>query len=199
MQKMGKKKPKLLVFFGMIAAGKSFLANYYARRTDSPYFNTDVVRKELAGIALQSRIDTDFKKGIYSPEFNRLTYDELIRRTAEALHHFRAQLIILDGSYNNEGERRRVVAACGSDLAIYFIYCYCSELTVRSRLEKRAQDAAAVSDGRLDIYLQQKKSFDVARPIEGAHLLLLNTEKTVDVLFQVVERFIESPEHAGGS
>ena len=40
----------LAVFFGMTASGKSTLALAWAKRCQAPYYNTDRVRKELAGL-----------------------------------------------------------------------------------------------------------------------------------------------------
>ena len=41
---------RIFVFFGLIASGKSTLAEHFAKRYHLPYYNTDRVRKELAGI-----------------------------------------------------------------------------------------------------------------------------------------------------
>jgi len=38
------------VFFGMVATGKSYLAKAWAERLGGLYLNSDVVRKELAGL-----------------------------------------------------------------------------------------------------------------------------------------------------
>ena len=40
----------VVVFFGMIASGKSTLGEAWAGRHRAPYHNTDRVRKELAGL-----------------------------------------------------------------------------------------------------------------------------------------------------
>ena len=41
---------KVVVFCGLIASGKSFVAKAWAQKHLFPYCNTDVVRKELAAL-----------------------------------------------------------------------------------------------------------------------------------------------------
>ena len=40
-----------ILFFGLIASGKSTLAKAWAEQKNIPYYNSDVVRKELAGLS----------------------------------------------------------------------------------------------------------------------------------------------------
>ena len=48
----------ILVFFGMTASGKSTLAQACADRYGAPYYNTDRIRKELAGLEARNRADS---------------------------------------------------------------------------------------------------------------------------------------------
>ena len=82
----------LLVFFGMIATGKSYLASAWAKQYDLPYYNSDRVRKELAGLPPETGQQEEVDKGIYTPEFSRRTYDALIEH---AQTHFEAVQINL--------------------------------------------------------------------------------------------------------
>jgi len=188
---MTNEQPRVVVFFGLVASGKSHLAKRWARAHHCPYYNTDIVRKELFGLDPQSRQRTGVNHGIYSAEHNRATYREMIRRMTEDLDRQRT-VIALDGSYREEHERQKLVAACGTRCEVVFIYCHCSETETRKRLDRRAVDPAAVSDGRWEIYLHQRQHFRVPAAIEGARLLLLNTEDEVDRLVTAVDRFVES-------
>ena len=78
-------KKLLLVFFGMIATGKSSLAAAFARKWGCSYYNSDIVRKELAGLAPDSRQITGVDAGIYTREFSRRTYDTLLSRAQNDL------------------------------------------------------------------------------------------------------------------
>ncbi len=191
MPKTKSELPRVVVFFGLVASGKSHLAKRWARAHHCPYYNTDIVRKELFGVDPKSRQQAGVNHGIYTAEHNRATYREMIRRMTEDLDRGRVT-IVLDGSYREEHERENLVAAGGARCDIVFIYCYCSETETRKRLGRRAVDPAAVSDGRWEIYLHQRKHFRVPAAIEGARLLLLNTEDETDRLITAVDRFVES-------
>ena len=190
MSKMNRTRAKLLVYFGMTAAGKSYLAGKWAEKNDCPYHNTDVVRKELAGITSDCRQHTGVEQGIYSKEFTRRTYDELIQRAQTDFDTSEAAVVVLDGSYGSEVERCNVVAALCSRADIYFIYCYCNEQIVKHRLKQRAEDPNAISDGRWEIYLMQKKGFSVPVTVDGAMLLSLDTDGPVNVLIREITDFI---------
>jgi predicted kinase len=183
-------KAKLLVFFGMTAAGKSFLATHWARKNGCPHHNTDVVRKELAGIAASSRQSSGIGKGIYSSEFSARTYNELISRAKEDLTGLPAGTVVVDGSYARIEDRDALVKAFKDEVDIYFIYCHCEDSVVKERLEMRASDPEAVSDGRWEIFLMQKKTFVAPRAIENAKLLCLDTNRPIEKLLADVDGFI---------
>ena len=70
-------RPDLFVFMGLIASGKSTLAAAWAKKYTLPYYNSDIVRKKLAGFSANTRQASAFHQGIYSPEMTRKTYDAL--------------------------------------------------------------------------------------------------------------------------
>jgi len=183
---------RLIVFFGMIAAGKSFLAKEWAYRNQCPYHNSDVIRKELAGCARTSRQTFAINQGIYSSKYTKKTYAELINRAEKDLESSLSNCIVLDGSYKNSSDRQSIVSLFSSQVTVFFIYCTCSEATIRKRLQSRAADPQSVSDGRWEIYQQQKGSFQIPTKIDGARLLHLDTEKHIDELVKAVDRFIEN-------
>ena len=82
-----RRQPEVWVFFGLIASGKSYLAEAWAARHSFVHLNSDRVRKELAGAAAANGRGAGADQGIYTPEFSRRTYDELLApgrgRTAE--------------------------------------------------------------------------------------------------------------------
>jgi predicted kinase len=92
---------------------------------------------------------------------------------------------VLDGSYTAEKERRRLRdLAAAQGAAIKFILCRCPDHIVKERLEIRAQDPEAVSDGRWEIYLRQKEGFSLPAELGGHELITLDTDAPVDTLLQ---------------
>ncbi|HSR36508.1 MAG TPA: ATP-binding protein, partial [Desulfurivibrionaceae bacterium] len=152
-------RAEIYVFFGLIATGKSTLAQAWAERHGLAYANSDVVRKELAGLAPTASQKEGVDQGIYTTEFSRKTYDALLTRAEEAIGQGRG--VILDASYQSREERAKVVAVAQRlAVAVRFVLCDCSDAIKKTRLALRAQDPNAVSDGRWEIYLQQKARFE---------------------------------------
>ncbi len=174
-------QPDITVFFGMIATGKSFLAEAWASRQGAAYYNSDRVRKELAGLSVTERRPDGVDQGIYTPEFSRRTYDALLDRAAAAIADGRP--VVLDASYQSAAERAHVLEL-GRRLGVpvRFVYCTCPEAVIRRRLELRAADPAAVSDGRWEIYLAQKERFEPPDELAPESLVVLDTDADRDTL-----------------
>lgn len=172
----------LYVFFGLIASGKSTLGEQLAKRYDMAYFNTDRVRKELAGIDPVSRQPDQFNQGIYTREYSRKTYQAMLDLAAAEINSGSGG-VVLDGSYNSRDERARVLEVANAlDAGCVFIHCICSDEVVRERLALRARDPQAISDGRWEIYLVQKEHFQPPVELESSRLITVDTEQPVATL-----------------
>jgi predicted kinase len=177
MQPSGKRF--IVVFFGMTASGKSTLGTAWAAQSMAPYYNTDQVRKELAGLRASDRRPDSVESGIYSVDFTEKTYRELLSRAGEDLAAGR-QFVVLDGSYSRREDRERVRdLAARYGVKSVFVFCTCSEAAVRHRLALRAQDPEAVSDGRWEIYQHQQATFERPDDQFETDCLFLNTEQPV--------------------
>ncbi len=184
------KQKIIFVFFGLIASGKSTLASAWARAGGLPYHNSDVVRKELAGVAGRSRQGGAYEAGIYSREFSRKTYDALLAAAAHDLRQGRRP--VLDASYGRADERLRLMAlAAGEKATVVFILCRCSEQETRRRLELRAEDQAAVSDADWGIYLHQKEHFENPVELPADMLLTIDTEARPAQLLKRLEEMLQ--------
>lgn len=186
--------PEILVFFGLIASGKSTLAGLLAREKGWAWFNTDRVRKELAGISPTERRPEDHGQGIYSPEMTARTYQALLERAAPIVAA--GGSVILDGSYSRKTDRDQV-RAWGRDngAEVRFVLCFCSEPETRRRLEKRARDPLAVSDGRWEIFVRQRRSFEEPHELGADELLVLDTGDTPERLLTAVEKWLAGTDH----
>ncbi len=173
----------------MIASGKSTLAEKFAESENMEYLNTDRVRKELAGIEATQHQSEDPGQGIYSPAFTERTYATMLARAADGLG--RGKGVVLDGSYSRRRDRAAVLA-CGwhEKVPVRFILCSCSDTEVKRRLEMRARDPLAVSDGRWEIYLRQKESFEPPDELAPDQLLRLDTEAEPDFLLQRIRQWL---------
>lgn len=182
---------KLFVFFGLIASGKSTLAQAWAKQQKMNYYNSDVVRKTLAGIPPTSSRKEQAGQGIYSNTFSKQTYTALLNHAENDLKN--NKLVVLDASYQNHAERNRVrTLAAELQVKCCFILCKVPEQIMKKRMAQRALDPQAVSDGRWQIYQQQKKYFDYPDELNKTELIVLNTdmavEKTLNILQDAVKQ-----------
>lgn len=188
------RRPRLFVFFGMIASGKSTLARGFAERHGFSSYNTDRVRKELAGVDATTRCAEGVDQGIYSPAFTARTYQALLDRAEADLRAGMAG-VVLDGSYGRRADRARVLElAARLGVAVVFILCFCSDAEVRRRLALRARDPGAVSDGRWEIYLSQKERFEPPDELGPAQLVRINTEAPPEVLLERLAPLVSAPD-----
>jgi len=170
-----------------VASGKSTLGCAWAQRLAIAYHNSDVIRKELAGERAHEGQGAAFGSAIYTPEFTRMTYEALLQRAAAALGA--GDSLVLDASYQSESERRALrELAKELGATVVFIHCYCSEEETKRRLEIRAQDPEAVSDGRWEIYLQQRKRQGPLDDLGPHELLNIDTAKPLPELLDELER-----------
>ncbi|MDO9041873.1 MAG: AAA family ATPase [Desulfocapsaceae bacterium] len=185
---------KVLVFFGMIATGKSYLAAAWARRHGCAYYNSDRIRKELAGLVPESRQAAAVDQGIYSQEFSRRTYDQLLILAEQDLDIKPGACVVLDGSYQARCERQRVQESLAVKAGVLFVHCICSEEMMRERMEQRQHDPQAVSDGRWEVYLQQKVRFEMPSELRPEQLLTIDTNQPLDTLLILLDEWIERVE-----
>jgi len=180
------KKPILYVFFGMIATGKSTLAGAWSRHKGLPYYNSDRVRKELANITpTESRRET-IDAGIYTRKFSQKTYRVLLEKAKDRLQ--RGESVILDASYQYGRDRQDAKTLAGNlNCRVYFILCQCSEEEMQRRMAQRARDPAVVSDGRWEIYLQQKKRFEPPDELAASELLVIDTQAPLEELLEKLD------------
>jgi len=177
----------IYIFFGLIASGKSFLAERFAAERGLPYFNSDRVRKELAGIAPTERRPAGMGEGIYTPEMSAKTYQTMLERAEESLQQGAAG-VILDGTFSiasGRNEVRELAKRLG--VRLLFVFCFCSEDETKRRLEIRAKDPNAVSDGRWEIFVRQRETFAEPDELPSEMLIRLDTEAEVEELLERIK------------
>lgn len=164
----------------MTASGKSTLGKAWADRCRAPYYNTDRVRKELAGLKAADKRPDRVGQGIYSAALTETTYRAMLDRALGDLAAG-APLVVLDGSYSRREDRDVVrAAAVKTGAKCFFVLCTCGEEEVRRRLALRAVDPEAVSDGRWEIYVHQQRTFE--QPEAESDCIRLWTEQPVERL-----------------
>ncbi|OGR06156.1 MAG: hypothetical protein A2520_10520 [Deltaproteobacteria bacterium RIFOXYD12_FULL_53_23] len=181
----------LFIFFGLIATGKSTVAKAWADRQGLGYYNSDVVRKELAGLSPQTHQRETTDQGIYTSEFTSKTYAALLAKAEQNLAQGRG--VVLDASYQQKTDRDQVrMLAQRLDVRLYFVLCVCPEEEMKHRMAKRALDPQAVSDGRWEIYLKQKERFEAPAELAPDQLITLATDLPVEVVLEQLSAHLET-------
>ena len=177
----------IIVFFGLIATGKSTLAQAWAARNNIAYYNSDRIRKELASISEKNSKNEQFNKGIYGPGFSEMTYSAMLDRAEIELA--RGGSVVLDGSYQAEKERDRVHELSDRmGVKVLFVLCTCLEQEMKRRMEIRAKDPNAISDGRWEIYLKQKTRFENPVELTSDELITLSTDAPIESLLNQLKK-----------
>jgi uncharacterized protein len=179
----------IVVIFGLMATGKTTLAQELGKSLGLPAVHSDAVRKSLAGLKATTRAPHEFGQGIYSEDYSRRTYTEMLRLAQG--HLARGESVILDGSYKRAEERRRVRQLARSHGAVaLLVYCECSREVAQARAGIRLTDPEAISDGRVELFEAQAQDFDPIMP-EDRPLLRLETGRELAVVLEELRDFVQ--------
>lgn len=135
---------------GLPGSGKSTLADALANTCGMKVLNSDIIRKELAGISPTTSASAAYQTGIYSREFNEKTYAALLDRASRLLEQ--GISVILDASWVDSRHRKaaaKLALSTASDFVEFHVTVPQSE--ERSRIEHRAKSGPHVSDANAEI------------------------------------------------
>ncbi|MFN3870079.1 MAG: AAA family ATPase [Aquificaceae bacterium] len=166
----------IIVVMGLSGSGKSFLASILHEYFGFEWIRSDQVRKELAGVAPTQRLKLPYGEGIYTEEWTRRVYEEMVRRAKQK----EWKNIVLDATFL-EGWQRELVRKNFPNAV--FILAQAEEEEILKRLKSR-QD---ISDADIEIYLRQKEKFS---PPDYA--IRINTQKTLEELRVELEQLLQS-------
>lgn len=134
-------RPGLVLVGGLPATGKSTVARMLADGSGFRVVRSDVVRKELAGLAPDASAGESWGRGIYTEAWSDRTYEACRARAREAL--LRGGRVVVDASFHAEARRRSFVElAQGLGVRVAFLHCRTSEEVAHDRLARREGDAS---------------------------------------------------------
>jgi len=170
--------PLWIVVCGPPASGKSSLCRELAALTHWPQLATDVVRKQLAGIAAEETARAEH----YTAEFSKRTYGELQRLAAEQTAQDQ-RVVLLDGNFPS-AEHRRTAAAAARQAGAQFVLLVVEvdPQTAMRRAEARSGQPGNVSDADADVTKRLHGRFVAPADDEGLPVLRLDgTKPTVEL------------------
>jgi predicted kinase len=153
-----KNKPLIFLVTGLTGTGKSTVACKIAVDYHAAQINTDVVRKEIAGIDKFEQHHDQFNTGLYDPKKIDDTYEKVMEQAAKFLK--KKENVVLDATFQKKKYRDMMHhIAAKYHATLVRIQCVCPDDVVKKRLEDRLRKKS-ISDGRWEIYLQQKTTFE---------------------------------------
>jgi uncharacterized protein len=166
------RKPCLLLVAGLPGTGKSRLAQALADSAGFSVVRSDLVRKDLAGLAEHERTPLQLRDAVYSPEWNERTYVECLHRAERLL--FEGQRVLVDATFREDQKRRTFLnAAIRWGVPAGFLLCQAKPETVRQRLGLRQRDA---SDADWSVYLQVAEKSEETSTFTRQALHILDTD-----------------------
>ena len=172
---------RLIVMCGLTGSGKSTLARNLASRHRLDLVRSDVVRKELLGLAPDERRHVPYNAAEYAPTMTDQTYAAMLERAEASLQVGKS--IVLDGCFIRRSQRELAAGlARRRGVPMLVIECRTSESIIRERLEHRVRKNGVVSDGRWEIYCQQLAEFEPPEELSGDERVVVDRSRPVEEL-----------------
>ncbi len=163
--------PLALVVCGVPASGKSHLAAMLGAQAGLLVLSSDVIRKELAGVAARDRAPA----ATYRPEFNLRTYAELGRRAAMAVGQ--GSLALVDATFRHRADRVAFADGFGDRAPVAFVQCLAPAAVLAQRAGARDRDLHSVSDATAEVVERERDTFEPLDEIGACAHLLTRTDR----------------------
>jgi aminoglycoside phosphotransferase family enzyme/predicted kinase len=172
-------RPTLVAVGGVIAAGKSTIADRMGTELGAPVIDADRTRKSMAGVGATQPLRDGAWAGSYDPAFTELVYAEVLRRASIVLRSGRP--VVLDASFRSPAMRlaaRRLAREHG--VPFLFVECRADRAACLARLETR-EKVGGVSDGRTEVFDAFCKEYQPVDELPASEHLVLDTCLPVEV------------------
>jgi uncharacterized protein len=178
--------PIVIAVGGVIASGKSTVAERAAAELNAPIIDTDRTRKAMLGMAATRPVYEAAWRGAYDPAFSARVYEEVFRRAGVVLASGRP--VILDASFHQRATREAARALARRYGARFqFVECQVDPAVCRSRLAARR---GGVSDGRLEIFDAFVARVEPVVELPRGEHLVLDTSRPLDESVEDLRRHI---------
>ena len=173
--------PALIAVGGMIASGKSTVAQQLAELLSAPVLSSDRTRKQLMGKAATESIAGEAWTGAYAAETTQATYDELWRQAELILASGRP--VIVDASFRSREMREAARDLAGrQNAAFLMLECVAPKAVLFQRLRARETAGPQESDARSELLEEFQKNFEPIRELAGKEHLRIDSTATDEVM-----------------
>lgn len=170
-------KPSLIITHGFAGSGKTTVAKDMVKQCGVIQINSDIVRKRLFQIPLQSKSHSGLNSGIYTAEATKKTY-ETLASIAETIVKAGFTALV-DASFLRHSQRISFYELSNRlKVPFYILHCEASDVEIEQRIKKRLKNMASVSEADLTILANQKKINEPLTDLEKSHTFLIKEKQT---------------------
>jgi aminoglycoside phosphotransferase family enzyme/predicted kinase len=178
-------RPCVIAVAGLIASGKSSVADRLGARLGVAVVEADRVRKSLSQVSDETPLHDAAFAGHYTQDASEAVYGGLFDRARAVLMSGRS--VLLDASFRARAHRSAARAlALEFDAAYRVIECRCTRELTLERLHQRAR-GSSVSDGRIAIFDEFTRRYEPICELGPDEHLLLDTSLPLE---QNLERLL---------
>lgn len=169
---------RLLAVGGMIASGKSTLADRLSFELACPVVDADRTRKHLCGVKATDSLNEGLWTGAYEPAFSEQVYTRMLANARHVLGSGRS--VVLDASFRNLAERKRA-KALADELGVPFLFIEAQvpKAVAMQRLAAR-EEQGGVSDARVELYDSFEAAFEPVTEFAPPNHLKVNTTGSIE-------------------
>jgi predicted kinase len=177
--------PRLITVGGVIASGKSTLAEALGYELGLPVVSSDRTRKVLLGVGATEHVVGEAAERAYAPAFTEQVYAEVLRQAQVVLASGRS--VIVDASFRSRAARAAVKSvALAAGVPFVFLECRAAESVSRERLAAR-EGVANVSDARLSLYDDFVARYEAVSELAPAEHARIDTSGTLAQSLRAVQ------------
>jgi aminoglycoside phosphotransferase family enzyme/predicted kinase len=183
-------RPAVVAVGGIIASGKSTIAERLADEMGAPVVDADRTRKAMVGVDAHQPIHDGAWAGAYDPGFTEGVYAEVLRRAEVVVASGRP--VIVDASFRSLRLReaaRQLANRCG--VPFRFVECRADADVCRARLSARER-SVSVSDGRLSVFDAFRARFEPVTELCPTEHVVLDTARPIEESLRVLRAHLDT-------
>jgi aminoglycoside phosphotransferase family enzyme/predicted kinase len=183
-------EPIVVAVGGVIASGKSTVAEALGDRLSAPVIDADRTRKNLIGLAATDHDSSGAFEGPYSLAMTDRVYAEMMLRASTVLESGRP--VVLDASFRTQ-ELRRSAKELAAEHGVRFVFveCQASAEVCRERLRRREHETS-VSDGRLAIFDAFLARTEPATELPASERVVVDTARPLETTLAELDEHVRS-------
>lgn len=150
------KRPALVLVAGLPGTGKSTVVRALADHSGCEWLDSDVVRKQAAGLDPEQEAPTEPNGGVYADCWSEETYRQLRDRARSAL--VRGERVVVEATFRTE-ERRRPLLEMADELAVPAVVMVCEADSEEVEQRLRERDGGP-SDAGVEVYRKLREEWE---------------------------------------